>query len=200
MIRRRETSETCLGVAVVIVTCHRFALRLIAAGPDGSVGFDTATWVGAGSFLLTTLVLVLVVPLQAVAEEYVFRGWLLQAFGSVFRRPWVPILIQAVLFAALHGEVGMPLAFGVLAGWLTVRTGGIEAAIGLHIAHNLFNFVIAGATGGLGKVDTAGGYAWLAAVLHTAMFTIYALVVLRLARRTVAVRSSSAPAPTSVSA
>ncbi|MET9522895.1 CPBP family intramembrane glutamic endopeptidase [Streptomyces coeruleorubidus] len=44
---------------------------------------------------------------------------------------------QAVLFAAAHGWgtkwgfIGL-LVFGGVCGWLTIRTGGLEAAVALH--------------------------------------------------------------------
>ena len=95
----------------------------------------------------------LLVPLQAAAEEYVFRGWLLQAVGAYLRTPWVAIAFQAVLFAAAHGwgtRLGLPGPgrHGRALGWLTVRTGGLEAAIALHVVNNLVAFTVAAAFGG----------------------------------------------------
>jgi membrane protease YdiL (CAAX protease family) len=85
-----------------------------------------------------------------VVMEYIFRGWLLQAVGSctlearrgpvgralsvVFLTPWPAIVISAALFACMvdYGGGGFTLfVFGVVAGWLAVRTGGLEASIAL---------------------------------------------------------------------
>jgi membrane protease YdiL (CAAX protease family) len=51
-------------------------------------------------------VTLLLVPFQAAAEEYLFRGWLLQAFGAFMRTPWPGILIGAAAFTALHAYTG----------------------------------------------------------------------------------------------
>jgi membrane protease YdiL (CAAX protease family) len=192
---------TCLGVATVAVIGYLVVAGLLMAATGGDLGLGDATWVGTGAFLLNTAVLVLVVPLQSAAEEYGFRGWLMQALGSVIRRPWVPILVQAVAFSAMHGW-GTPwgfadlVVFGVLAGWLTVRTGGIEAAVALHVANNLISFVLAGATGALAVDDTAADAPWQATVVDVVALMLFTLVILRLARRRdLAVVSPPAPAP-----
>ncbi len=70
---------------------------------------------------------VFLTPLQAIAEEYVFRGYLTQAFGSLARglalSRAVAVGVPAILFAAAHGTQSFPvfvdrLAFGLVAGVL----------------------------------------------------------------------------------
>jgi len=87
--------------------------------------------------LLLTLLLV---PFQAAAEEYVFRGYLMQSIGTWLRHPAWAILIPVPFFVLGHdyellGQLDVGL-FAVAAGWLTWRTGGLEAAIALHIVIN----------------------------------------------------------------
>ena len=82
------------------------------------------------------MIVVLTTPLQAAGEEYGFRGYLLQAFGSLFATARVDggrVLVSATLFALAHGVQNFPLffdrfMFGLIAGWLVIRTGGLEAA------------------------------------------------------------------------
>ncbi|MEU0341829.1 lysostaphin resistance A-like protein [Streptomyces bobili] len=51
--------------------------------------------------------------------------------------------------------------FGAVAGWLTVRTGGLEAAIGLHAVNNLLAFAaVASVVDGLRSDDTAADAPW----------------------------------------
>jgi hypothetical protein len=74
-------------------------------------------------------VIVLTSPIQAAAEEIFFRGYLLQALGSLVARPWFGVIASSVVFALLHGTQNVPLfvdrlAFGLLAGLLVWRTGG----------------------------------------------------------------------------
>ncbi len=154
--------------------------------PAGSA--QTGGWAGWGPFLTGLAVLLLVVPVQAAAEEYAFRGYLLQAAGAFLRRPWFPILLQAVLFAAMHGW-GTPwgfadlVVFGVLAGLLTVRTGGLEAAIALHVVNNVAAVAVAVALGLLTLDETAADMTWQMAALDVPVLIAYTLVVLWLARR-----------------
>jgi membrane protease YdiL (CAAX protease family) len=109
--------------------------------------------------------IVLLVPFQAAAEEYVFRGWLLQAIGSctlearsrilakVFGTAWPAILLSALPFMAGHAYTDWGIldvgAFAVAAGWVTVKTGGLEAAIALHVVNNLTSIGLPAAEGDL---------------------------------------------------
>lgn len=87
------------------------------------------------------VVAVLVItPFQAAAEEYVFRGGLAQMVGAWLRHPAWAILLPIPLFALGHsynwiGLVDVSL-FALAAGWLTWRTGGLEAAIAMHVVNN----------------------------------------------------------------
>ena len=96
------------------------------------------------------LVVLLTTPLQAAGEEYLFRGWLTQAVGSLFARAAtgavVAALVSATLFALAHGQQNPWLfadrfAFGLVASWLVWRTGGLEAAIAVHAVNNIAAFV-----------------------------------------------------------
>ncbi|MEV6302433.1 CPBP family intramembrane glutamic endopeptidase [Actinoplanes sp. NPDC051861] len=177
----------CLPVAfVAIVLFLGGGLGLAAVtGTDTGLGDPLAGW---GTFLVSTSVLLLVVPFQAAAEEYLTRGWLLQGVGVWFVAPWVPIAVQALVFAALHGW-GTPwgfadlLIFGVVAGWLTVRTGGLEAAVALHVMNNLVSTVMAAAWNDLGVDETAADMPWQFAVVDLPVLVGFAVVILWLARR-----------------
>ena len=66
-------------------------------------------------------VIVLTSPIQAAAEEIFFRGYLLQALGSLVSRPWFGVVVSSLVFALLHGTQNLPLfvdrlVFGLLAG------------------------------------------------------------------------------------
>ncbi|MDF2498717.1 MAG: family intrarane metalloprotease protein, partial [Arthrobacter koreensis] len=52
---------------------------------------------------LMLLVAVAVVPFQAAAEEYAFRGLLMQVIGSWLRHPAFAILLPVPLFVLGHG-------------------------------------------------------------------------------------------------
>jgi membrane protease YdiL (CAAX protease family) len=190
---------TCLPVAFAAIVVFLGAGLSLGAATGVDVGLDDAL-AGWGPFAVSMLVLLLVVPPQAAAEEYLTRGWLLQGAGAWFRGPWVPIALQAVVFAALHGW-GTPwgfadlLVFGVIAGWLTVRTGGLEAAIALHVMNNLVSSVLAAAYNELTVDETAADMPWQLAVVDLPVLLAYAATILWLARRRgVATLSPAAPA------
>ncbi|MEU6006349.1 CPBP family glutamic-type intramembrane protease [Streptomyces sp. NPDC047453] len=156
---------------------------------DQGDGGGSDVWVGWQTFLLSLAMLVVLVPLQSAAEEYVFRGWLLQAAGAFLRSPWLAVLPQAVLFAAAHGW-GTPwgfadlLVFGVVAGLLTIRTGGLEASIALHALNNLLAFGLSAMyVDGLASDETAADAPWQLALVDMASVLLFAAIVLWLARR-----------------
>nr|WP_245620575.1 CPBP family intramembrane glutamic endopeptidase [Cryptosporangium arvum] len=97
------------------------------------------TWPGWTTFVPMVMVAVALVPVQAAAEEYLFRGWLLQSIGAHLTSPWPAVGLQAVLFALVHGSWTYAV-IGVVAGWLTVRTGGLEAAIAFHVVSTVVTF------------------------------------------------------------
>ena len=90
--------------------------------------------------------------LQAAGEEYAFRGYLLQAIGPLARHPRGSAIVAhgAALRVRPPGSSNRPLffdrfMFGLIAAWLVIRTGGLEAGIALHMLNNClaFGFAIA---------------------------------------------------------
>lgn len=83
----------------------------------------------------------MLLPLQVTAEEFVFRGYLLQAIGRWFGRPIVAVVVAAPVFVVGHlSDVRTAVSsalMALVAGYLCIRTGGLEAAIALHLANNL---------------------------------------------------------------
>ncbi|WP_433532881.1 lysostaphin resistance A-like protein [Micromonospora sp. CA-263727] len=177
-----------LAVPTVALMMGGFIGLLAATGEWSTPGTEESGWVGVRTFAISMAVLLALVPFQAAAEEYVCRGWLLQAAGAYLRNPWIAIVPQALIFAAAHGwgtRWGFAdlVLFGLVTGWLTVRTGGLEAAIGLHVVNNLVALGIAAATGELASEATAADAPWQLLAVDLVVVTAYALVVDRLAAR-----------------
>lgn len=79
--------------------------------------------------------------LAPLAEEMVFRGAILRTLLSYFngRMYWVPIIVSALLFGLVHGNMAQLLnAFliGILLGWMYYRTESIVPGIVLHWVNN----------------------------------------------------------------
>ncbi|MFC2515901.1 MAG: CPBP family intramembrane glutamic endopeptidase [Prevotella sp.] len=79
--------------------------------------------------------------LAPVAEELVFRGAILRSLMAYFnyRLPWIPIVVSALLFGVVHGNVAQfanAFVMGLLLGWLYCRTHSIVLGVALHWVNN----------------------------------------------------------------
>lgn len=170
----------CLLVAAVVLNAMLWLSWLVVEMPVFQAAEPGWVWFAA--------VLVFTSPLQAAAEEVFFRGYLLQALGSATGKAWIGIIGSALVFALLHGVQNPALfanrlAFGVLAGWLVWRTGGLEAAIGVHVANNLFAFGYGIFTGGIVATKATTVIGWDRAVFDVAGFAVFAAVAWWIGRR-----------------
>ena len=184
----------CLGLSVVAIGAQLIVGSFLPGDPnDLGTGANPIT----GTLVAMAVVVALTTPLQAMGEEYVFRGYLLQAVGSLTRRPWVAILVSGVLFALAHGIQNAPLfvdrfTFGVLAAYLVYRTGGLEAGIALHIWNNVIAFAFALFLGDITETLKVTEVSWTNLPLTITQNGVYLLLVLNLARR-MAITSRTTP-------
>ncbi|MFC4050526.1 type II CAAX prenyl endopeptidase Rce1 family protein [Actinomadura syzygii] len=190
----------CCGLAVLFCIVS-FGASIVAGAAVDDQSSGDEHWVGWGRFLAPAIVILLLVPFQSAAEEYVFRGWLLQAVGActledvkgrvgrafsvVFRTPWPGIVVGSALFTSGHGYTGWGILdiffFGAVAAWLAVKTGGLESSIALHVFNNLMAFLLPAAVGELDIEQ--GGVPWQVVAADIAPMALYAATVVWLARR-----------------
>jgi uncharacterized protein len=177
----------CLGLAVVALVAQILVGALVPTGAgEGDLTGKLNDFTASSAAI--AVVVLLTTPLQAAGEEYLFRGYLLQAVGSMFRNRWVAIVATATLFALAHGAQNFPLffdrfAFGLIAGWLVTRTGGLEAGIALHILNNFLAFGLALSFGDLSETLTVSEVSWWNIVLTVTQSAVYAVLVLLVARK-----------------
>ncbi|WP_442267087.1 lysostaphin resistance A-like protein [Tenacibaculum sp. ZS6-P6] len=99
-------------------------------------------------FFTLVLVSFLFLPFQTSFEELLFRGYLLQGFGVLFKNRWVPLIITSVVFGLLHGanpeveklgyiSMVFYIGTGLFFGMLTLLDEGTELALGFHAANNI---------------------------------------------------------------
>ena len=85
--------------------------------------------------------------MQIFAEELVFRGYLLQQLRARFRSIWLWAILPSFIFGVLHFDpytYGINAVFyvthttvaGIVLAIVTLRTGNIGAAAGLHFGNN----------------------------------------------------------------
>jgi membrane protease YdiL (CAAX protease family) len=176
----------CLGIAVIALITQVLVGSLLPGDVEtdlnGKLNDFTATTAAVG------LIVIFTTPLQAAGEEYVFRGYLMQAFGALFKYKWVAILATATLFALAHGVQNFPLffdrfMFGLIAGLAVTLTGGLEAGIALHILNNFLAFGFAVTFGDLTQTLTVSEVSWWNIVLTVTQSGVYLGLVLLVARR-----------------
>lgn len=178
-MRWRYLLMTVVVAAVLLnaVVWAQWALGEMPAFNDGQPGW--------ASFLL---LIALSSPLQAAAEEFFFRGYLLQAIGSATGRAWVGVVGSALLFALMHGLQNPALfahrlVFGLVAGALVVVTGGLEAAIGAHIVNNISSYAYALFSVTVEELRKVSGISWAEAGWNILAFVLFGLAAWWLARR-----------------
>lgn len=96
--------------------------------------------------------------IQIGAEEIFYRGYIQQQLAARTDNPWVWLTLPNLLFAYAHWDSAAPLdeavqyvlwafCFGLAASDLTARTGGLGAAMGFHLANNIYAFMVFGDAG-----------------------------------------------------
>jgi membrane protease YdiL (CAAX protease family) len=104
-------------------------------------------------FLILLVLVIFLLPLQTSFEEYLFRGYLMQGFGVLFKNRWAPLLITSIGFGLLHGlnpeveKLGPVMMIfyigtGLILGIMTLMDEGLELALGFHAANNMFTALL----------------------------------------------------------
>jgi membrane protease YdiL (CAAX protease family) len=186
----------CIGVAVVALVATLIVSALLPGQSDDVSGHANAFTSTTRDYLL---VLLFLTPFQAAGEEYLFRGYLTQAFGGItgylnrgssgVLRAAGAVVPPALLFGLAHGLGQSPpvffdrFAFGLVAGTLVVLTGGLEAGIAMHVLNNWLAFGLALAYGDMATtLNPTGGSWWSIPVTLTQSLVYLGLAVL-VARR-----------------
>jgi len=106
-------------------------------------------------WLILTVITLILCPIQAGSEEFLVRGYLNQGLIKTFRSPWPVFILTSAFFAWLHtnnpeseGQYWQYMAsifvFGIGMCVLVYYEGGLESAMGYHIANNIYAFSIFG--------------------------------------------------------
>jgi len=200
----------CVGLAVVALIASLIVGVLLPHDPNelsGTPSFPT------GQLLATAIVILLTTPLQAIGEEYGFRGYLMQALGSFtdgiaralnasprtarLIAHAAALVLTSTLFALAHGVQNFPLffdrfAFGFMAGLVVILVGGLEAGIALHILNNLLAFGVAIALDQLDGTLNVSEVSWWQLPVTITQNGVFLLLVLLVAR-SMGLRNRTAP-------
>lgn len=99
-------------------------------------------------FVILAIIGVLLIPIQTSAEEYFFRGYLMQGIAVLTKNKWIPLVITSLIFGILHianpevektGYIILVyyIGTGLFLGIITLMDEGLELALGFHAANNL---------------------------------------------------------------
>lgn len=177
----------CFLVALGAVIIAGVAMELLAPSDMEGMALEVQSY----SWMLFAILMV-VTPLQAAGEEYLLRGIGFRAVGSLF--PWrhvgliVGAVVTSLVFMAIHGasDPWLNLVYftmGMLFCYLTWRTGGIEAAVAMHVANNIVGMALVPFTDFSDLFDRSEGAGSALMLIQLAMLIIAALVIELLARR-----------------
>lgn len=127
---------------------------VLVVGTDYLISPESYEWnFNLQRFVLLFLIAVFLIPIQTSLEEYIFRGYLMQGFGGLFKNAWAPLLITSVIFGSLHlfnpeveklgyGILVYYIGTGLFLGIMTLMDDGIELALGFHAANNLITALL----------------------------------------------------------
>ena len=125
-------------ISVVICALPLILSNVIGGGITAPIQFTTA------GFILYTIL----VPIQCISEEYLFRGYVMQTFGSWFKLPLIGFIAQIVIFRLAHDYdlsgtiqvIVVSMCFGIV----TYVTHGLEASSAMHMINNMTNLYLDG--------------------------------------------------------
>ncbi|MFZ2504577.1 MAG: CPBP family intramembrane glutamic endopeptidase [Nocardioides sp.] len=187
-LRWRYLAACAVAAVATMLVVVALSLLLPGADPNGAVGGSVNRFTEQSRSYL--LIIALLTPLQAAGEEYVYRGYLTQAFGGAIGGNvgrWLAVIGPALVFAFAHGSQDLPIfldrfAFGLVAGVLVVRTGGLEAGIAMHVINNWVALGLAVIFGDMATVLTPTGGNWATIVVTLVQSLLYLVLALGLAR------------------
>ncbi|EAQ03739.1 CAAX amino terminal protease family protein [Pseudooceanicola batsensis HTCC2597] len=146
----RQDFPRALGGALLIL----LAIELVLFAPAES-GADMQSLPG---WLLLLPVSAAALLVQTGAEELFYRGYLQQQLAARFSQRWIWLVVPNLIFASVHWYADQGHAasvryvvwaffFGLAASDLVARSGSLGAAVGFHMANNIFAFLVVGEAG-----------------------------------------------------
>jgi membrane protease YdiL (CAAX protease family) len=134
---------------VILTSITSVISLLIWAGNSSYLGVGINTIKGLlvyNYILIVTLFIPLFAVVNALIEEFMFRGILQESLRMTFKKSSTIIILQSIPFAAFHYAVGFPngvigflmvFIWGSVLGYLRERTNGLLAPMICHIAADL---------------------------------------------------------------
>jgi membrane protease YdiL (CAAX protease family) len=141
---------TAWTISIVIVTATQWLISLLG-GADAAVAWQQRLIEGGQAYvdrwrqLPIGLILLTHALIPALAEEWFFRGFLLQSLLPRAKSAWGPILISGAIFGGFHLLTQSVIAIdrllpttlmGILLGYVCWRSGSIIPGLLVHFLNN----------------------------------------------------------------
>lgn len=175
------------GVGVWLAILGIVTVISLLIQPEGyKFTFNLQTF---GILLIISLV---TFPIQASFEEVFFRGYLMQWFGLLSKKPIMPLVATSLIFGLVHVMNGTNMTvsifpvieasiMGLMLGIITLGEDSIETAMGIHIINNIYAALIVSTEGSvLGDVPSvlSAPYDPYSSILWTGIFAVVAIVII----------------------
>jgi len=178
------------GLVVWLVLLSVFELISYFAMPE--VYTLNVQW---GKIFWLMLICLLILPIQTTLEELFFRSYIMKGLGLIASHKWVPLLITSMLFGVVHGTnpeiakygiVPMQIYYvgaGLLLGIMTIMDDGLELAIGVHAATNIYGALFMSYEGSVLQTDSIWRMSEVNAWLMAGIFLISGVLFLLLSKK-----------------
>lgn len=147
------------------------------------------------TFLPLLLVSIFILPIQTSFEEIMLRGYTLQGMSLWAKWRIIPIILTSLIFAALHlanpevKEFGLGvmatyyLSVAIFLAVLTVMDEGLELALGVHAATNIYGATMVTFKGSALQTDALFTASEINAPLMLLIFVVSAITFAFIAKR-----------------
>lgn len=128
----------CPIIAVLILTCFVYLGTFVRLPNIFQNEMDVLTESLLGILTLGTL--------NPIAEEFLFRGILLENLLKQYKQPWIAIGVSALLFSLIHfnlAQIPWSFIYGIVLGWIYYKTKTLWPCIIIHTTNNLICCLIA---------------------------------------------------------
>ena len=117
-------------------------------------------------FIPLLILSLLVLPIQTSFEELLFRGYFLQGIGKGTKSKLAALIITTLMFALIHGTnpevvkygatvmMSYYITAGLALGIMTIMDDGLELALGVHAATNIYGALIVSYDGSAIQTDS----------------------------------------------
>lgn len=147
------------------------------------------------TFVVLALIAIFMLPIQTSFEECFFRGYLMQGLSLLFKNKIGALVVTSILFSLVHslnpeiekyGFWNMQVYYigaGLFLGLLVIVDDGLELALGVHAATNIFGALFVSYEGGVLQTQSIWKTAEINVHIANVLFYICAVLFYLICRK-----------------